>query len=422
VSAGVDAAQPGSGALRLTAAATAEPSRRAAWLGLWGAVLVCSWGGNQFSPLLLMYENRDHYSALTVNAFLGVYVLGLAPALLVSASLSDRFGRRPVMLAGILSAIVGSGLLALGPLGPGFLAAGRLFSGFTVGIAMAVGNSWIKELSQAPYDRAADAGAGARRAALAFTLGSGGGAVVAGLLAQWGPLPEILPFGIHIAVAVPFAFVIARTPETHAPDADAPAGVSWRERLRIPSAQHLRFVRVVAVAAPWIFAGASIGYGYLPTLLRADTGSWGLVFATAATAVALGTSSLMQPIAKRLHSPESARGLSAAVLIIVVGIGIVLVAAWQQSVWIGLAANVVIGAGIGIALVSGLLEVQQIAGPDDLAGLTGVFYTFAYLGFLTPTAIAAVAGFVPVGAILLVVIGIGLACWCWIQASSRKHL
>jgi hypothetical protein len=130
----------------------------------------------------------------------------------------------------------------------------------------------------------------------------------------------------------------------------------------------------------------------------------------------------MQPIAKRLHSPDSARGLSAAVLIIVVGIGIVLVAAWQQSVWIGLAANLVIGAGIGIALVSGLLEVQQIAGPDDLAGLTGVFYTFAYLGFLTPTAIAAVAGFVPVGAILFVVIGIGLACWGWIQASSRKHL
>ncbi|MBK0296808.1 MFS transporter, partial [Bacillus sp. S34] len=105
-------------------------------VAVWGAVFVCSWGGNQFSPLLLMYEERAHYSSLLVNVFLGVYVLGLAPALLVAGSLSDRHGRRPLMLAGIVSAVVGSGLLAFGPLGAGFLMAGRLFSGITVGIAM----------------------------------------------------------------------------------------------------------------------------------------------------------------------------------------------------------------------------------------------------------------------------------------------
>jgi MFS family permease len=393
-------------------------SRRRAWLGLWGAVLVCSWGGNQFSPLLLMYENRDHYSALTVNAFLGVYVLGLAPALLVSGSLSDRHGRRPVMLAGLAAALVGSALLALGPLGAGFLAAGRLLSGVTVGVAMSVGNAWIKELSEAPYDSAAR-GAGARRASLAFTVGSGGGAVVAGLLAQWGPLPEVLPFLLHIAVSLPFLLVVARLPETQR--GGGLPGPWWRQ-LAIPSAGHRRFLRVVAVAAPWIFAAAGIGYGYLPTALRGATGAWGLVFATAATAVALGTSSLMQPIAKRLHSVDSARGLASAALVIVVGIATVAVAVWQQSVWIGLAANLVLGVGIGIALVSGLLEVQAIAGPRDLAGLTGVFYAIAYIGFLTPAVIAALAAVVPVLLILAVVVAIGLASWLAILAASRKHL
>ncbi|GAA4168168.1 MFS transporter [Gryllotalpicola koreensis] len=409
------------GALKLASVAhptVARAARSRVWLGLWGAVLVCSWGGNQFSPLLLMYENRDHYSALTVNVFLGVYVLGLAPALLISGSLSDRHGRRPVMLIGIAAAIAGSALLALGPLGPGFLAAGRLLSGITVGVAMSVGNAWIKELSGAPYGNA-DRGAGARRAALAFTLGSGGGAVVAGLLAQWGPLPQILPFLLHIAVTLPFAFVIARLPETQR--GGGVAGPWWRQ-LAIPSAGHRRFLRVVAVAAPWIFAAAGIGYGYLPTALRGVTGSWGLVFATAATAVALGTSSLMQPIAKRLHSADSARGLSSAVLVIVVGLAVVAVAIWQQSVWIGLVANLLLGAGIGIALVSGLLEVQAIAGPKDLAGLTGVFYAIAYAGFLTPALIAAVAGFAPVLVILAVIVGIGLVSWVALLVASRKHL
>ncbi|HYZ52724.1 MAG TPA: MFS transporter, partial [Streptosporangiaceae bacterium] len=374
-------------------------SRTRSWIGVWGAVFACSWGGNQFSPLLLMYEDRAHYSSLMVNAFLGVYVLGLAPALLISGSLSDRHGRRPVMLAGVAAAVMGSTLLAFGPYGAIFLALGRLFSGFTVGIAMAVGGSWLKELSQPPFDPAADEASGARRSSLAFTLGSGLGALVAGLIAQWGPIPEVLPFLIHIGVTAPFAFVVLATPETHR--TGGVAGPWWRQ-MRIPSAGHRRFVRVIAIAAPWLFASAAIGYGYLPTQLRGATGSWGLVFATAATVVALGTSSAIQPIAKRLHSLESARGLAVGVFIIAAGIAVAVLAISAQSVWTGLAANVVIGVGLGITLVSGLLEVQRIATPADLAGLTGVFYALAYAGFLAPTVIAAIAASIPVTTILWV--------------------
>ncbi len=386
---------------------------------VWGAVFVCSWGGNQFSPLLLMYEQRAHYSSVLVTVFLGVYVLGLAPALLVAGSLSDRHGRRPLMLIGIASAVVGSGLLALGPLGPGFLMAGRLFAGVTVGIAMAVGNSWVKELSQGRFDPGADVASGARRASLAFTLGSASGALVAGLIAQWGPIPEVLPFLVHIAVALPFAVVVWRTPETQT--SGGVAGPWWRQ-LGIPSAGHRRFTRVVLVAAPWVFGSAAIGYGYLPTRLTGATGTWGLVFATAATVVALGVSSAVQPLAKRVHSVTSARGLATAVLLMTVGIAVVTVAIVQQSVWIGLAANVVIGAGIGIALVSALLEVQRIAGPRDLAGLTGVFYAVAYAGFLAPAVIAAVAQVVALPVVLWVVVALGLVSWVAVLVSSRRHI
>jgi predicted MFS family arabinose efflux permease len=369
--------------------------------------------------LLLLYENRAHYSSLMVNVFLGVYVLGLAPALLISGSLSDRHGRRPVMLAGVAAAVMGSTLLAFGPHGAIFLVAGRLFSGFTVGIAMAVGGSWLKELSQPPFDAAADDASGARRSSLAFTLGSGLGALVAGLIAQWGPIPEVLPFLIHIGVTVPFAFVVLATPETHR--TGGVAGPWWRQ-LRIPSAGHPRFVRVIAIGAPWIFASAAIGYGYLPTQLRGATGSWGLVFATAATVVALGASSAIQPIAKRLHSLESARGLAVGVFIIAAGIAVAVLAISARSVWAGLAANVVIGAGLGIALVSSLLEVQRIATPADLAGLTGVFYTLAYAGFLAPTVIAAIAASIPVTTILWVMVALAVASWVLILTASTRHL
>lgn len=407
------------GSIPTTDSIVVPTARVAPWVAVWGAVFVCSWGGNQFSPLLLMYEDRAHYSSLLVTVFLGVYVLGLAPALLVAGSLSDRHGRRPLMLVGIVSAVVGSGLLAFGPFGPAFLLAGRLCSGITVGIAMAVGNSWVKELSHRRFDPHADAGSGARRASLAFTLGSASGALVAGLIAQWGPIPEVLPFLVHICVTVPFALVVWRTPETNR--TGGLPGPWWRQ-LAVPSVGHRRFTRVVLVAAPWIFGSAAIGYGYLPTKLVGATGAWGLLFATAATVVALGVSSAVQPLAARVHSLVSARGLLTAVALMTAGIAVVVVAIQLQSVVVGLVADVVIGLGIGIALVSSLLEVQRIAGPRDLAGLTGVFYAVAYAGFLAPAVIAAVANVVAVPVVLWVVVGLGVVSWLAILVSSRRHV
>ncbi|TCU85983.1 putative MFS family arabinose efflux permease [Curtobacterium sp. PhB191] len=407
------------GSIPTTGSLSVPSARVMPWVAVWGAVFVCSWGGNQFSPLLLMYEGREHYSSVVVNVFLGVYVLGLAPALLVAGSLSDRHGRKPLMLAAIVSAVVGSGLLALGPLGPGFLAAGRLFSGITVGIAMAVGNSWVKELSQGRFDPAADAGSGARRASLAFTLGSASGALVAGLIAQWGPIPEVLPFLVHIVVALPFAVVVWRTPETNR--SGGVPGPWWRQ-LRVPSAGQRRFTRVVLVTAPWIFGSAAIGYGYLPTRLTGATGAWGLLFATAATVVALGVSSAVQPLARRVHSLTSARGLTTALACMTAGIAVVVVAIELQSVVVGLVANVVIGVGIGLALVSSLLEVQRIAGSRDLAGLTGVFYAAAYAGFLAPAVIAAIANVVALPVVLWVIVGLGVVSWGAVLVSSRRYL
>ena len=50
----------------------------------------------------------------------------------------------------------------------------------------------------------------------------------------------------------------------------------------------------------------------------------------------------------------------------------------------GLLAAAILGCGYGMALIGGLLEVQRIAGPDDLGGLTAVFYALTYIGFGSP--------------------------------------
>jgi len=389
------------------------------WKGVFGTLFVCSWAGNQFSPLLLMYEDVHGYSAVTVNAFLGVYVLGLAPALLIAGALSDRHGRRPVMFAGTLFALATSAVLAFGYFGPAPVYLGRLLAGITVGTAMAVGTSWLKELSQAPFDPGADAGSGARRASLAFTLGSGLGALVAGALAQWGPWREVLPYVVHLLVTIPFVVLVRRVPET-----STTGGVRGplRNQLRVPSVAHRRFHRVVVFAAPWIFGSAALAYGYVPVLLKEETRGLGVAYATLLTVVALGVAAVVQPAAKRLDSVSSARGLTVALAVLTLAVACVGAVVATGSPALGVVAAAVAGAGIGIGLSSGLQEVQRIAGTRDLAGLTGVFYACAYAGFLAPTVMAAITPPFTTLQLFAALVVIGLVCTGVVLVNYRRHL
>nr|WP_055501501.1 MFS transporter [Nonomuraea pusilla] len=126
---------------------SAATVRSRSWPVVAAALFVCGWGGNQFTPLLLMYRRLGGYSALSVDAFLGAYVVGLVPGLLLAGPMSDRRGRRPVLVAGTAASALASLVLCFGVDGPWPIYAGRLLTGVAVGIAMAVGSSWVKELS-----------------------------------------------------------------------------------------------------------------------------------------------------------------------------------------------------------------------------------------------------------------------------------
>ncbi len=186
--------------------------RQGSWHWAVAAIFVCAWGGNQFTPLLVMYR-EEGWSALLVNALLGAYVLGLVPGLLFSGGLAARFGRRPVAVAGVVASLVASPLLAAGVFGIGWIAVGRLIAGFGVAVAMAVGTTWTTELAVRAGRGPA---AGARRAALWLTLGFGFGfgAGVAGVLAQWGPVPMVLPYVVHALLAAAVLPAVVRVPET----------------------------------------------------------------------------------------------------------------------------------------------------------------------------------------------------------------
>lgn len=387
-------------------------------------MLVIGWGGNQFTPMLIEYRHRAGYSALDVDIFLGAYVLGLVPGLLVAAALSDRFGRRPAMLAGLVASILGSIVLAVGDVG-GFalLFAGRTLSGVAVGVAMSVGSSWVSELSTAPYTPAGGAaggrGAGARRASIALTVGFASGPLSAGLLGQWSDGPLVWPYVVQVALCLPaLALVARRGVETR----HGHGAVRVLSRLRVPKAAHGRFLRVVLPMAPWIFGSAGVAYAILPQLVDPRLGRWALLYTAGLTVATLTCGVLVQPLARRLDDASTARAVVVSMLLMTLGIVAALVTAATRQPLLALPASIVLGAAYGIAVVSGLLEVQRIAEPDELAGLTGVYYSLAYVGFLLPATLAGLSGLASYPVMLGILAAVALGCTLVCLGGWSKHL
>ncbi|AMY20643.1 MULTISPECIES: MFS transporter [Nocardiaceae] len=385
------------------------------WLPVALGMLAVAWGGNEFTPLLVMYREGYGFSPVVVDVFLFAYVVGIVPALLVGGPLSDRYGRRPLMLPAPLIAAAGSLLIALGSHTAALLSAGRVLSGVALGLGMAVGGSWVKELSvDSPT-------AGARRAAMSLTAGFATGAGVAGVLAQWAPWPDVLPYAVHIGLAVLATLALAGVRETVR---NADRTTPLRDDLRIPTAGHARFVTVVLPVAPWVFGAASVAYAVLPGLMADHAGAFPVAFSALLGVVALSSGFAIQALGRRIDTPSSARAVLVALAVVVVGMVLVAVAAQVLVVPMALLAAAVLGGGYGMAMVSGLQEVQRIAGPKDLAGLTAVFYSVTYLGFAVPALLALLVEETALTYPQLFGAGVVLAAASFVVVArnSRRHL
>ncbi len=379
------------------------------------------WAGNQFTPLLIVYRDLAGYSQVGVDVFLGAYVVGLVPGLLVTAALSDRYGRRPVLVAGVVASIAGSAVLAGGPLGgAGAIIAGRLLCGIAVGIAMAVGTAWVSELSTPDVDPAASPGDGARRASITLTLGFAVGPGCAGALAQWAPLPLVLPYLVQVVLGVPVLVLLwSRGVETRS---SAASSVSIRRRLRVPAAGHRRFRWVVLPMAPWIFGAAGVAYAIVPQLVDPRLGQWALLYTTVLIVATLGAGVAVQPLAKRLDDRSTARAVVVSMVLMSCGLIAAAATAATGSPWFAVPVAVLLGAAYGIAVVSGLLEIQRIAEPDERAGLTGVYYALAYIGFLLPATLAALATWLTYPVMLAALAVIAIGCTATIASAWSRHL
>ncbi len=354
------------------------------WVKPAAAVAAAGWGAQQFTPMLLLYQDHLHLSNTTAQLTFAAYSVGLLPGLLLGGPFSDRFGRRAVMIPTMIASVLASLLLIAGPWGVGWIIAGRLITGVASGAAFSSGAAWLRELSARATH---DASQGARRLTVAMGVGFALGPLVAGVLAQWAPLNTAVPYLPHLLLAGAALYLVTTTPETLTRDPNANIFAA----LRIREVRDRRFRMIVVPLAPWVFIPVAIILAYVPAVIHESVRTWTMLFAAIVTTFNAGAGILVQKSAKRIDAHGRQYLILTSFVLTIIGMLFAVGSVHWFSPSLALIGALILGAAYGCAQVCGLMEVQAIADPARLGGLTSVYQALTYIGFTASFILAVLA-------------------------------
>jgi len=335
-------------------------------LTVWVAWIVLMAGVNLPTPLYAVYSQRFGFSSAVLTAVFALYAFVLVPALMLFGQLSDRLGRRIVLLMGLAAGAAGLVVFALAE-STTWLFAGRALQGLAVGMASSAATAGLVEL-----EPARDARRPALLAGLAQAGGSGAGPLVAGLLAEWAPDPLRLPYIVLLAATAAVALLALRVPEPV-----TRRGGRWRiTRPAVPADIRRPFARVALTAAVLWAAVAlflSIVPSYAATLLRTSN----LALLGAITALMLAASCAAQVAAH--HGITSRRAQQAGVALLALGLAGLVAASPLGSLPLLLVAALLTGVGHGLGFLYAQDDLNRIAPPDHRGEVTAAFITSIYV-------------------------------------------
>ncbi|MFI0731328.1 MFS transporter [Streptomyces sp. NPDC021225] len=266
---------------------TTPPPRREVWLAAWPvtAVFILS---NTATPLYVLWRDELGFSSGMLTVVFACYIVGLLAALLVAGVVSDRVGRKPVLLPALALAVVASVLFATaGSIAA--LAIARLLSGVAVGSIVSAGMAAVADVAGPDRKRLA-----ALLASTAMVLGAGLGPLLAGILSETLPGPTVTVFLVEIVLLALAVVVVLRMPLRRAagPARGSRRPGAWVRVPSVPRPNRGHLLLGVVVFAPGITSTSfvlSLGPSLLADLLgtssRVVAGATAFVMFTAATAV-----------------------------------------------------------------------------------------------------------------------------------------
>ncbi|HET6172384.1 MAG TPA: MFS transporter [Gaiellales bacterium] len=336
-----------------------------------GALAALLLGANLAAPLYAVYRERFGFDSLVLTLVFAVYALALAPSLLLFGELSDRIGRRPVILGGLVMGTLALLLFALAT-SVVWLFAARIVQGVSVGMAGGAATAALVEL-----DPLGDGRHAALLSTLAQTLGGGIAPVVTGVLAQWAPAPRVLCYVVGMVACVTAAGLLLAMPEP-----GRPRGGGWSvPRPSVPRDIRGAFARVAMTGAA-VWAVIALFFSVVPSFASERLSTGNLAVLGAISSLALICSSIAQVASRDRVEPRIAQAVGLALL--TAGLGALALASVSDHAVVLLAASVLAGTGHGLAFLGAQDDLNRIAPPERRGEINAAFYTCIYIGIAVP--------------------------------------
>ena len=336
----------------------------------------------------------------TVQLTLSLYLLSLATAQLLLGPLSDRFGRRPVLLAG-LALNVGASVAAIAANSIALLIAARMLQAVGASAGIVIGRAIIRDLFERERS-AAMLGLVTTAMVVAPMVSPGIGGV---LVTNFGWESIFICIAILSGVVLVWAMIVL--PETHPPGEVAGSAVllkEWRELFR-----HRKFYGFVlsgALASAPFFIVIGGGPHVVVNLMHRSPTEYGLWFALGSVGYMAGNFTVSR-LSERL-GVEALIASGALIEIVGAAISLLLVVyAWELGPFVIFGPQLIMSYGNGLVLpsaIAGAISVRpQAAG--SASGLLG--FTQMALGAaatqIVPFALAGAETALPMAWMVLVV-------------------
>ena len=343
------------------------------------ALLAMMAGASAPSPFYPVLEREIGFSPATLTGIFAVYAVALLLTLLVTGSLSDHLGRRPVLSAAFA-------LLALSMLvfwhadTVTLLVLARVVQGVASGLLLSTLSAAVVDLE--PGDRP---GLAATFNSVVPLAGLALGALVGGAVIDAADSPVADVFGVLTGVYVVLALALWTLPETSPRHSGVLA--SFRPTVGVPVSARPAFVR----SAPALFAGWATGGLYLSLgapIVGQELGAGNHLQQGLVVTTLTGVGALSSFLARRRSSREiTLYGTTA----LAVGTALTLVALAAGSYWGFIAAAVVAGSGFGTSFLGIMRSITPVVAPDERGELFASVFVVSYLAFGIPAVVAGIA-------------------------------
>jgi MFS family permease len=344
---------------------------KAATVAVGSMIGVMFMGSTIVTPLYSLYAQQFGFSKVVLTLIYAAYVIGNLTSLFFFGGVSDRAGRRRIVLRAMILAAVSTSIFFFAS-STLWLFVARALSGFSIGLAAGAGTAWIAELDSAA-DRA--------RATLVAIVGNFGGValgpLISGLLAEYVPWPLHLPFALYIAVVAVTALFIARSPETVSATQSPSRNGST---ISIPRSIRAQFV-APAVTAFTMFALYGFYFSLVPSVLTESLHQSNHAVG-GAVVFELGLVSAATILVTRWMASRTCMLL--ALVLLLPSLVLLIVAQAQGSLPLLLLGTTLSGISGALGYRGSLQVVNQIAPAEQRAGVASAYFLVCFVGNSLP--------------------------------------